>query len=112
MRVTVDIRRVIAGGHMLFWPIVLALGPGFVAVYYDHDVSPFARQAACERTLSRLTRHAKQESKFVTALRKSAGAALSEVKFYPACIDRRPQEFEDELKNRNEIPEDETQIKI
>jgi len=23
---------------MLFWPIVIALGPGFVALYYDHDV--------------------------------------------------------------------------
>jgi len=26
---------------MLFWPIVIALGPGFVVLYYDHDVRSF-----------------------------------------------------------------------
>jgi len=97
---------------MLFWPIVLALGPGFVAVYYDHDLKPFARQTVCERMLSRVEKRAKQERKFMAAVRKSAGKALSEVRFYTACIDRTPQEFEDELKNRNEIPDDETPIKI
>jgi hypothetical protein len=25
---------------MLFWPVVIALGPGFAALYYDHDVRP------------------------------------------------------------------------
>ena len=97
---------------MLFWPILLALGPGFAAVYYDHDVKPFARQTVCERTLSSLAKHAKQERKFMTAVRKSAGKTLPEVRFYPACIDRTPQEFEDELKNRHEIPDDEMPIKI
>jgi hypothetical protein len=36
---------------MLFWPIVIALGPGFVALYYDHDVKAFDDQGACEQTL-------------------------------------------------------------
>jgi hypothetical protein len=26
---------------LLFWPIVIVLGAGFVALYYDHDVKPF-----------------------------------------------------------------------
>jgi hypothetical protein len=35
---------------MLFWPVVIALGPGFVALYYDHDVKSFADQNVCEQT--------------------------------------------------------------
>jgi hypothetical protein len=31
---------------MLFWPIVIALGPGFVVLYYDHDVRSFAAKSA------------------------------------------------------------------
>jgi hypothetical protein len=31
---------------MQFWPIVIALGPGFVALYYDHDVKSFSDQSA------------------------------------------------------------------
>ena len=36
---------------MLFWPIVIALGPGFVALFYDHDVRSFGDQSVCGRTL-------------------------------------------------------------
>ena len=36
---------------MLFWRVVIALGPGFAALYYDHDVKSFADQNVCEQTL-------------------------------------------------------------
>ena len=36
---------------MLSWPIVIALGPGFVALYYDHDVKSFGDRSVCEQTL-------------------------------------------------------------
>jgi hypothetical protein len=54
---------------MLFWPIVIALGPGFVALYYDHDVKSFADQSVCERTHPELEQRARQAKEFVTALR-------------------------------------------
>jgi len=53
---------------MLFWPIVIALGPGFTALYYDHDVQSFSEWSACERELPKLEERAKQAKDFLTAL--------------------------------------------
>ena len=52
---------------MLFWPIVIALGPGFVALYYDHDVKSFAEQSVCEQTLPQLKERARQAKEFTSA---------------------------------------------
>jgi hypothetical protein len=53
---------------MLFWPIVIALGPGFVALYYDHDVKAFDDQGTCEQTLPGLEQRARQAKEFMGAL--------------------------------------------
>ena len=97
---------------MLFWPIVLALGPRFGVLYYDHGVKPFVQQTSCERALPRLEKHAKRDKEFMAAFGKIAGKAMPGVSFHAACIDKKPQQFRDELENRNEIPDNETQIKI
>jgi hypothetical protein len=86
---------------MLFWPIVIALGPGFVALYYDHDVKSFADQSVCEQTLPELEQRARQAKEFVTALKDAAGDQLPEVTLQLACIDKAPQEFQQDLEERS-----------
>jgi hypothetical protein len=79
----------------------LALGPGFVALYYDHDVKSFADQSVCEQTLPELEQRARQAKEFVTALRDAAGDQLPEVTLQLACIDKAPQEFQQDLEERS-----------
>jgi hypothetical protein len=62
----------LAGQLMLFWPIAIALGPGFVALYYDHDVKSFADQSMCEQTLSILEERARRAKELVSALSEAA----------------------------------------
>ena len=82
---------------MLFWPVVIALGPGFVALYYDHDVKSFTDQNVCEQTLPELEQRAKDAKDFMSAVTNAAGEKSSDVVFQPACIDKPPQEFQREL---------------
>jgi hypothetical protein len=82
---------------MLFWPIVIALGPGFAALYYDHDVKAFTDQVACEQTLPDLERRAKATKDFMDAVTDAAGDKSADVVFQLACIDKTPQEFQHEL---------------
>jgi hypothetical protein len=82
---------------MLFWPIVIALGPGFAALYYDHDVKAFNDQAACEQTLPDLEQKAKATKDFMDAVTDAAGDKRADVVFQLACIDRTPQEFQQQL---------------
>jgi hypothetical protein len=82
---------------MLFWPVIIALGPGFAALYYDHDVKSFSDQSACEQTLPELEQRAKDAKDFMSALTDAAGEKRSEVVFQLACIDKTPQEFQREL---------------
>jgi hypothetical protein len=69
----------LAGDLMLFWPIVIALGPGFVALYYDHDVKSFADQSMCEQTVSILEERARRAKELVSALSEAAGDQLRQV---------------------------------
>jgi hypothetical protein len=82
---------------MLFWPVVIALGPGFAALYYDHDVKSFTEQTVCEQTLPGLEQRAKEAKDFMSALTDAAGDKRSEVVFQLACIDKTPEEFQHEL---------------
>ena len=86
---------------MLFWPIVIALGPGFVALYYDHDVKPFADQSVCEQTLPELEQRAWQAKEFRGALSEAAGDQLPKVIWQLVCIDRTPQEFQQDLQGQS-----------
>jgi hypothetical protein len=85
---------------MLFWPVVIALGPGFAALYYDHDVKSFSEQSACEQELPGLEERAKQSKEFITALTRAAGDDTVQVEFRLACIDKTPQEFQRDLENQ------------
>jgi hypothetical protein len=85
---------------MLFWPVVIALGPGFAALYYDHDVRSFPDRGVCEQTLAGLEQRAKQEKEFMTALTEAAGEALPGVVFQRTCIDKTPQEFQRDLQDQ------------
>jgi hypothetical protein len=85
---------------MLFWPVVIALGPGFAALYYDHDVQSFADRGVCERTLPGLEQRAKEAKDFMTALTEAAGEALPNVVFRRTCIDKTPQEFQRDLQDQ------------
>ena len=85
---------------MLFWPIVIALGPGFTALYYDHDVQSFSEWSACERELPKLEERAKQAKDFLTALSKAAGSDNSQIEFALVYIDKTPQEFQRDLENQ------------
>jgi hypothetical protein len=58
---------------MLFWPVVIAFGPGFAALYYDHDVKSFTDQDVCERTLPELEQRAKEAKDFMNAVTDAAG---------------------------------------
>ena len=58
---------------MLFWPVVIALGPGFAALYYDHDVKSYIDQSACEQTLPELGQRAKAAKDFINAITDAAG---------------------------------------
>jgi hypothetical protein len=82
---------------MLFWPVVIALGPGFVALYYDHDVKYFADQNVCEQTLPEVGERANRSEEFITALTEAADGQMSKVVFRMACIDKTPQEFQQQL---------------
>jgi hypothetical protein len=82
---------------MLFWPVVIALGPGFAALYYDHDVKSFTDQNVCDQTLPELEQRAKDAKDFMSAVTNAAGEKSSDVVFQPACIDKPPQEFQREL---------------
>ena len=82
---------------MLFWPVVIAFGPGFAALYYDHDVKSFTDQDVCERTLPELEQRAKEAKDFMNAVTDAAGDKNSEVVFQLARIDKTPQEFQREL---------------
>ena len=86
---------------MLFWPIVIALGPGFVALYYDHDVESFSGQSVCEQTLPELEKRARQTKEFMSALSEAAGSELSQVTLQLACIDRTPREFQQDLEEQS-----------
>jgi hypothetical protein len=85
---------------MLFWPVVIALGPGFAALYYDHDVQSFADRSVCERTLPDLEQRAKEAKDFMTALTEAAGETLPNVVFRRTCIDKTPQEFQRDLQDQ------------
>ena len=85
---------------MLFWPIVIALGPGFVALYYDHDMKAFDDQSACEQTLPGLEQRARQAKEFMGALGEAAGDQSSAIKWQLTCIDKTPQEFEQHLEEQ------------
>jgi hypothetical protein len=88
---------------MLFWPIVIALGPGFVALYYDHDVKSFSDQSVCEQTLPELEKRARQTKEFMSALSEAAGSGLSEVTLQLACIDKAPLEFQQDLEEQSGV---------
>jgi hypothetical protein len=85
---------------MVFWPVVIAVGPGFAALYYDHDVHSFTEQSACEQTLPALEERAKQAKDFMAALTQAAGDDTAQIEFKLACIDKTPQEFQHELENQ------------
>jgi hypothetical protein len=91
---------------MLFWPVVIALGPGFAALYYDHDVKSFTDQTACEQTLPELEQRAKEAKDFMNAVTDAAGDKSSEVVFQLACIDKTPQEFQRELHSLQDQADD------
>jgi len=93
---------------MLFWPVVIALGAGFAALYYEHDVKSFADQNVCERTLPGLEQRAKEAKDFMTALTDAAGDKSSQVVFKLACIDKTPQEFQRELQSLEDQSDDST----
>ena len=85
---------------MLFWPVVIALGPGFVALYYDHDVKSFDDQSACEQTLPGLEQRARQAKEFMKALGEATDDQLSTIKWQLTCIDKTPQEFQHHLEEK------------
>lgn len=89
---------------MLFWPVVIALGPGFAALYYEHDVKSFTDQHVCEQTLPNLERSAKQAKDFMAAVNEAAGEEMPNVVFQTACIDKTPQELQRELQEQNDEP--------
>ena len=95
---------------MLFWPVVIALGPGFAALYYDHDVKSFTDQDVCERTLPELEQRAKEAKDFMNAVTDAAGDKNSEVVFQLACIDKTPQEFQRELRSLQDQVDDGSNI--
>ena len=88
---------------VLFWPIVIALGPGFVALYYDHDVKSFSDQSVCEQTLPELEKRAQQTKEFMSAVSEAAGSGLSEVTLQLACIDKAPREFQQDLEEKSGV---------
>ena len=81
----------------MFWPIVIAFGPGFAAVYYDHDVKSFADRSVCEQTLPGLEERARQAKDFMAAVTEAAGEQRPSVVYRPACIDKTPQQFQRDL---------------
>ena len=91
---------------MLFWPVVIALGPGFVALYYDHDVKSYIDQSACEQTLPELGQRAKEEKDFINAITDAAGNRCAEIVFQLDCIDKTPQDFQRELNSLQNRSED------
>ena len=95
---------------MLFWPVVIAFGPGFAALYYDHDVKSFADQNVCEQTLPELEQRAKEAKDFMNAVTDAAGDKNSEVVFQLARIDKTPQEFQRELHSLQDQVDDGSNI--
>ncbi|HWW37332.1 MAG TPA: hypothetical protein VNZ23_19125 [Xanthobacteraceae bacterium] len=95
---------------MLFWPVVIAFGPGFAAIYYDHDVKSFTDQDVCERTLPELEQRAKEAKDFMNAVTDAAGDKNSEVVFQLARIDKTPQEFQRELHSLQDQVDDGSNI--
>jgi hypothetical protein len=95
---------------MLFWPVVIAFGPRFAAIYYDHDVKSFTDQDVCERTLPELEQRAKEAKDFMNAVTDAAGDKNSEVVFQLARIDKTPQEFQRELHSLQDQVDDGSNI--
>ena len=95
---------------MLFWPVVIALGPGFAALYYDHDVKSFSDQNVCEQTLPGLEQRAKEAKDFMSAVTNLAGGKSADVVFQRACIDKTPQEFQRELHSLQDQDDDGSDI--
>jgi hypothetical protein len=87
---------------LLFWPIVIALGAGFVALCYDHDVKPFLDQSACEQTLPELEQRAKEAKDLINTIKDAAGNKSAEIVFQLDCIDKTPQDFQRELNSLQE----------
>jgi hypothetical protein len=85
---------------MLFWPVVVALGPGFVALYYDHDVKSFTNLTVCEQTLPELEQRARQAKEFASALKEAAGDRLRQVTWQLMCVDKTPHEFQQDLEEQ------------
>lgn len=83
----------------LFWPIIIALGSGFAAVYYDHDVKSFADRTVCEQALPGLEEKAKQAKDFMAALSEAAGDKAPNVTYRAACIDKKPEDFVRDLED-------------
>jgi hypothetical protein len=89
----------------MFWPIVIALGPGFVAVYYDHDVKSFSDRSVCEQTLLGLEERARKANDFMAAVTEAAGDQKPSVVYRPACIDKTPQQFQRDLEDEGKESE-------
>lgn len=81
----------------MFWPIVIVFGPGFAAVYYDHDVKPFVDRSVCEQSLTGLEERAKQAKDFMAAVTEAASDQMPSVVYHLACIDKTPQQFQRDL---------------
>jgi hypothetical protein len=90
----------------LFWPIIIALGSGFAAVYYDQDVKSFADRAVCEQTLRGLEEKAKQAKDFMAALSEAAGDKPPNVTYQRACIDKKPEDFVRDLEDLSGKPKE------
>ena len=95
---------------MLFWPIVIALGPGFVALYYDHEVKSYTDQSTCEQTPPELGQRAKEAKDFINAITDAAGNRSAEIVFQFDCIDKTPQDFQRELNSLQDKVEDGSDI--
>jgi hypothetical protein len=92
--------------NVFFWLIVIALGPGFVALYYDHDVKSFTNQTACEDTLPELEQRAKAAKEFINSITDAAGKESAKIVFQLTCIDKTPQDFLRELNSVKDRTDD------
>jgi hypothetical protein len=104
------LNRAYWGGRHVVSGRLSSLGPGFAALYYDHDVKSFTDQDVCERTLPELEQRAKEAKDFMNAVTDAAGDKNSEVVFQLACIDKTPQEFQRELHSLQDQVDDGSNI--
>ncbi len=86
---------------MSFWPVIVVAGVNFVGVFWDHNVvKPVVSETVCEKMLPKLYADMPKDKQFKAQLELLTGGSLKGLTISPVCINKTPQQYQEELERR------------